>query len=177
MTIYSIVAATESEGNLFSALGIDWKLLILQIIAFLLLVLLLGRFVYPWLMKQVDERQENIEAAAKAAEKAQAAAADSQEETAQLLAAAKKEAAEIVSTAKLEATELYTTSEAKAKATADKIVSDAQLRIEKEVASAKKALYNETLELVAMATAKVVGETHTKKADEALISAAVKELQ
>lgn len=177
MNFLSNLAATEAKGDLFSALGIDWRLLILQIIAFLLLVLLLGKFVYPWLMKQVDERQENIEAAAKAAEKAQEAAATSEQETAQLLAEAKKEAAEIVATAKLEAAEMQSSSEAKAKASAEKIIADAQARIEKEVEAAKKALHNETIELVAMATAKVVGASHDKKADTKLISKTLEELK
>ena len=56
--------AAAADKDLFSALGIDWRLLILQIIAFLILVVLLGKFVYPWLMKSVDERQAGIEAAA-----------------------------------------------------------------------------------------------------------------
>ncbi len=177
MNFLSVVAeTTEAGGNLFGALGIDWRLLLIQIIAFLLLVLLLGRFVYPWLMKQVDERQKNIEEAAEAAQKAQAAAADSQEETAHLLAEARKEAAEIVSTAKLEASELQSKSEAKAKAAAEHIVADAQSRIEKEVEAAKKALHNETIELIALATAKVVGATHDKQADAALIEKTLKEL-
>lgn len=177
MNFLSNLAATEAKGDLFSALGIDWRLLILQIIAFLLLVFLLGKFVYPWLMKQVDERQQNIEAAAKAAEKAQAAAADSQEETAKLLAEAKKEAADIVATAKLEAADIHATSEAKAQAMAEKIVSDAQDRIAKDVEAAKKALHNETIELVSLATAKVVGASHDKKADEKLIAMTLKELK
>lgn len=177
MNFLSNIAAAETESNLFGALGIDWRLLTLQIIAFLILVFLLGKFVYPWLMKQVDERQESIESAAKAAEKAQAAAANSQEETAKLLAEAKKEAAEIVSTAKLEASEMQMASEKKAKSAADQIINDAQARIGKEVEAAKKALHNETIELVALATAKVVGATHEAKADEKLIANTLKELK
>ena len=59
-------AETTTNKDLFTALGIDWRLLILQIIAFLVLVALLGKFVYPWLIKSVDARQDGIEAAAKA---------------------------------------------------------------------------------------------------------------
>ena len=170
-----IAEAAQANEDIFSALGIDWRLLIVQIIAFLVLVVLLGKFVYPWLMKSVDERQANIEAAAKAATKAQAAAQDSQEETAKLLTQARKEAAEIVSTAKLEATEMVAASETKAKKSAEKIVADAQAQLSKDVEAAKKELYNETLSLVAMTTEKVVGRTHTAKADEALIAELLKD--
>ena len=89
-------ASDGAAGDIFTALGIDWKTLILQIVAFLILVWLLGKFVYPWLMKSVDERQKNIEEAAKAAKQAQESAAESEAETAELLATARKEAAEIV---------------------------------------------------------------------------------
>lgn len=163
----------KPEGDLFSALGIDWRLLILQIVAFVILVWLLGKFVYPYLMKSVDKRQADIEAAAKAAKEAQSAASETQEETARLMAEARKEAADIVATAKLEANELSSSTEAKARSTAEKIVADAHVQLSKDVEAAKKELHNETLELVALATQKVVSKTHDKKSDETLIKEAL----
>jgi len=167
--------AAETNNDLFGALGIDWRLLVLQVVAFLILVWLLGKFVYPWLMKSVDERQKDIEAAAKAAKKAQESAAESQAETAELLAEARKEAAEIVATAKLEAGEMVSTSEAKAKSTAEKIVADAHAQIEKDIDKARRELHDETLDLIALATEKIVRKKMDKKADEALIADLLKE--
>ncbi len=172
LTNFAETAASVPEGaseDIFSALGIDWRLLVLQLVAFIILVWLLGKFVYPWLMKSVDQRQADIEAAATAAKEAQTAANDTQEETARLMAEARKQAAEIVSTAKLEATELSATTEQKARSTAEKIVADAHAQLSKDVEAAKRELHNETIELVALATSKVVGKTLTSKADEALI--------
>lgn len=167
--------STEASGDLFGALGIDWRLLILQIVAFVILVWLLGKFVYPWLMKQVDERQKNIEEAANAAKKAQESAAESEAETAELLAQARKEAAEIVATAKLEATEMVSSSEAKAKSTAEKIVADAHAQISKDIDRARRELHDETLELVALATEKIARTKLDTKGDEALIIETLKE--
>lgn len=164
-----------ADADLFSALGINWQLLIIQIIAFLILVFLLGKFVYPWLMKQVDERQANIEKAADAATQAQKAAAESQQETAALLAEARAEAADIVSTAKLEAAEMMTLSEKKAVEKAERIVAEASVQLEKDIATAKVALRDETMALVAEATAKVTRGAITPKADDALIRQALKE--
>lgn len=176
MNFLSTFAETaEVEGNVFSALGIDWTLLILQIVGFLLLVVLLGKFVYPWLMKQVDDRQKNIEQAAEVAKQAQASAEKNQAEVEKLLAEARKEAADIVSTAKLEATEMVATSEAKAKSSAEKIVADAQAQISKDIDKARRELHDETLELVALATEKVIQKKLDKKADEALITSLLKE--
>lgn len=176
MNFLSTFAETaEVKGDVFSALGIDWTLLILQIVGFLLLVVLLGKFVYPWLMKQVDDRQKNIEQAAEVAKQAQASAEKNQAEVEKLLAEARKEAADIVSTAKLEATEMVATSEAKAKSSAEKIVADAQAQISKDIDKARRELHDETLELVALATEKVIQKKLDKKADEALITSLLKE--
>ncbi len=171
----TLAEAAEPKGDVFSALGIDWRLLILQTVAFLILVWLLGKFVYPWLMKSVDERQHNIEEAAQAAKKAQQNAAESESETAELLATARKEAAEIVATAKLEASEISSASEQRAKSTAEKIVADAHSQISKDIDKAKRELHDETLELIALATEKIVRKKLDKKSDEALIVDALKE--
>lgn len=168
-------ATTDSaSGGIFGALGIDWKTLILQIIAFLLLVWLLGKFVYPWLMKSVDERRDSIEAASKAAAHAAAAAIEAEANVAKLLKQARLDAADIVATAKLESASALDASAQKAQQRAEQIVADAQASITKDVLAAKKALYNETLELVAMATEKVVGKVITSATDTKLIDDAVK---
>ncbi len=168
-------ANTEApSGDVFSALGINWMTLIFQIVAFLLLVWLLGKFVYPWLIKSVDERQEKIAAGTKAAAEAQAAAVAAEARIEKLLKKARVEAADIVATAKLESASALAASEEKAKKRADQIVADAKADIEKEVIGAKKALHNETLELVALATTNVTSKLVDGASNEALIADALK---
>lgn len=174
-SLYIFAAETTTEGDIFSAIGIDWKMLILQIIAFLLLVWLLGKFVYPWLMKSVDDRQAKIEQAAKMATEAQAEAAKSEEKIEQMMEKARKEAAEIVETARQESAAALSDSEDKARSQAERIVAEAHEQIDKDVIAAKKALYNETLDLVANATGKLTGTVIDSKKNEAIITKAVKE--
>jgi F-type H+-transporting ATPase subunit b len=173
--LYQFAETAETQSGFFEALGIDWRLLVLQIVAFLILVALLSKFVYPWLMKSVDERQANIESAAKAAVEAKKDAASSLEKTAKLLSEARKEAAEIVNTAKLESAEMLAHSEKKARTTAEQIVADAHVQIDADIARVKKELYNETLSLVSLATKKVVGSELTDTIDNKRIAAAVKD--
>lgn len=168
-------AETESKGNIFASLGIDWQMLILQIVAFLILVGILGKYIYPWLMKSVDERKEKIDEAAKLATEAQAEAAKTEEKVARMLEDARKEAADIVNTARQESSAALTESEEKARKQAERIVTEAQEQIDKDVIAAKKTLYNETLRLVASATEKVVGSVVDSKANESIISKALKE--
>jgi len=167
----------KPQGDIMSALGIDWRLLLLQIVAFLILVWLLGKYVYPWLMKSVDERQKNIEEAAKAAKKAHESAIETQTETAALLAQARKEAADIVQTAKLQSAELASTSEGRARSAAEKIVADGKAQIEKDIDKARRELHDETLQLIGLATEKVIGKTFNASADETLIADALDEVR
>ena len=53
-------------------------------------------------------------------------------------------------------------------------MADAKDDIAKEVVAAKEALHNETIELVALATEKVVGKTMTKSIDDEVIRSALK---
>lgn len=169
-------AATETaEGGIAGALGIDWKMLIVQIIAFLVLLWLLSKFVYPWLMKSVDERQASIEAGTKAATEAQEKAAKAEKEVAKLLDEARAQASDIVLTAKEEAAAAVEAAESKAKQRADVIVATAHEQISKDVIAAKKELRNETIDLVAAATEKVIGNTMSAKIDEQLIAKSVEE--
>lgn len=166
--------ATDSQPSIFTSLGIDWQMLVLQIVAFLLLVLILGKYVYPWLMKSVDERQAKIDDAQKAAADAQKSAVDAEERVEALLKEAQVQAADIVATAKAESAATLSATEAKAKTRADQIVADAKDDIAKEVVAAKVALHNETIELVALATERVVGKVMTKSLDDEVIRGALK---
>ena len=172
-------AATESheKKDILTSLGIDWTLLGMQLIAFLILVWALSKWVYPVFMRIIDERQSKIDESLKAARSAEDNAAAAQSKIDKMLSEARKEAKDIVVTAKDEATAMLAKADEKSKAHAEHLVASAQDDIAKEVLAAKKQLHNETLELVAAATEKVIGKAHTAKADKAVIASALKEAQ
>lgn len=177
-TILTIMASSEAaaeESNLFTALGIDWKLLILQTVAFLILLWFLSKFVFPPLTRMLEKRDADIEAGVQAAQAAEKKADAAKTEVEKLLKEARREASEIVSTAKEEAAAAVSLADTKAKERAERTIADAKDQIDKEVLSARKALHNETIELVAQATEKVVGKTVSAQVDEKVIAAAVKE--
>lgn len=164
-----------AASDIFSALGIDWKMLVFQVVGFVILVWLMTKFVYPPLLKTIDARQEKIEASSEAAKAAEEKAAKASKDITKLLAEARKEASEIVVTAKEEATAQAAENAAKSKAEAERIVTAAQDTISKEVLAAKKMLHNETIELVALATEKVVGKTVSAGVDNGVIKTALEE--
>jgi F-type H+-transporting ATPase subunit b len=174
--LYTFATATSEESNdLLSMLGIDVPTLIFQIVAFLILVFVLGKWVFPVFVGIIDKRQADIDAGLKAAHDAQAQANDSEAEIAKLLKEARTEASEIVSTAIDEATALVADAEKKAKTKSEAIVQSARDELQKDVIAARKMLHNETIDLVAMATEKVVGKTVSSSVDAGVIKDALKE--
>ena len=99
----SEAAKAEEATSPIKALGIDGKLLVFQIIAFALLTWLLSKYVFPVLMKAVDERQQRIDESNAAATEAAKQAAEAETKIAAMLKTARSEASDIVSTAKEEA--------------------------------------------------------------------------
>lgn len=175
MTQFASAAADKEKADILTSLGIDWTLLVLQLVAFLILVWLLGKFVYPVFLKIVDEREAKVEEGVKAAVAAEKKADEAQAKIEESLKTARSEAADIVATAKAEASQMIEKAEKDAKKRSDRIVAEAHESLEKDIVAARKTLHNETLELVALATEKVIGKAVSPKVDDAVIAAAVKE--
>lgn len=169
-------AATDAaDEGIFGALGIDVPTLIFQIIAFLLLVVVLGKWVFPVFMAAVDRREARISESMKAADEARQAADNASEDVAAMLREARAEASEIVSTAKQEAAVMVQDAETKARNKAEAIAAASLEELDKEVLAAKKMLRDEALDLVALATEKVVSKTVSDGVDASLIKASLKE--
>jgi|SRR5690606_34013557 len=173
---YILTNLAASGGNaIMEALGIDWLMLGLQVVAFLVLLWFLGKFVYPPIVRMLDKRDEAIEASMKAAREAQQQADNTEAEVARLLKQAQREASDIIAVAKAEASDMVEAADKKAKARAEHIVLEAKSQIDKDVRAAKQALRDETIDLVALATEKVVGKTVDGRLDETIIESALKE--
>lgn len=168
-------AAAEASPGLLQALGIDWKLFVAQGIAFLILVAILGKFVYPTLMKSIDDRRAAIEAGVKEAKEAEEALGKAEAKVADMLAEARKEADDILARTQKEAAEVVAEAETKAKTRADQIVADARAQLDLEVSKAREVLRKDTVELVALATERVVGEKLDAAKDADLVKKALAE--
>lgn len=181
--LYTVASAADhahaheeeaGSSDILGALGIDVQLLVFQLIAFLILVFVLGKWILPTFIKIVDEREAKIESGIKAAQAAEDKAASANDDIDMLLKKARKEARDIVTTAKDEANAMVTAADEKAKANAEHMLQSARDDIEKEVLAARRMLKTETLDLVARATEKVVGDTYDAKIDTKAIEKALK---
>lgn len=168
-------AETTQKAGVFEALGIDLKILLVQAIAFLILVLLLGKFVYPILIRSIDKRKEDIEAGVKAAQTAEKQAAESEKRVTEALTEARKQADEIVANSQKEANTLLEAAEAKAAKRAEHLVSEARAQFDNDMRAAKEALKAETVKLVAQATEKIIKQKLDSAADAKLVESALKD--
>lgn len=167
--------AEVHEAGILENLGIDFTLLILQAIAFLLMVWVLAKFVYPVFMRIIDEREAKIAESTKAADEAKEKADEAAAEVQKVLKKARSEASDIVATAKEEASTAIAKAEEKAKSRAEKIVASGQEQIKKDIQAAQKTLHDETLELVAQATETIIKTKLTDASDTSLVKSAVQE--
>jgi F-type H+-transporting ATPase subunit b len=173
--VASEAESTEASGDLLASLGIDWTLLIVQLVAFLVLVWLLGKFVYPVLIKALDSREAKIEEAGKAAEAAEKKAEAAESKIEETLKKARTEAADIVATAKNEATQMIEKAEANAKNRSERIIAEAHEDIQKDVLAARKTLEKDVVTLVKQAASLAVSGVADSKLDDALIKKSVEE--
>lgn len=170
-------AATEQSSDLLGSLGIDVQLLVLQTIAFLLLLVILSKWVFPVLSRMLEKREKLIEESVRAAAEAEANAVKAEAKIADMMKQARKEADELLSSAKSEAAQMVSDADKKSRDRAEQIVEAAEAEIQKNVEAARSSLRRETLELVAEATEKVVGSTVDARVDQKIVERALKEAQ
>ena len=173
MLTYFAHPGSTSNPGLLSALGIDWKLLITQALAFVILLWILKKFVYPPLIKSIDDRRSQIEAGLKEAKQSQEALEKAEAKVDDMLARARKDADDIVARSQQEAQGLVAAAEAKAKQRADQIVAAAQAQLAADVNRARAELKAETVKLVAAATEHIIGEKLDERKDAQLIKKAL----
>lgn len=172
-------AATEAaaEQSIFAALGIDWRMLLLQIIAFVILLWVLGKFVYPPMVKAIDNREKAIAESIAAANNAEEQAEKTQEKIEKLFREAREESSQVIESAHKEAAILVKDAEDRAKKRADQIIADTRVQLEQDIAKARQELRTETIQLVALATETIVREKVDTTRDATLISKALEEAQ
>ncbi len=175
MTTYIQFASEQASSGGLGALGINLQGFLFQLITFVLVLLLLRKFVYGKLVETLEARRNAVLESLDNAKEAAAQLEKTNEKTAKLLKDAQDEAADIVAGARHEAAKVVEDASAKAASRAEHLLEQAQARIESEVASAKLELKQEMLGLVASATEKVIDTKLDAKKDAELVKKALEE--
>jgi len=163
-------------SELFSALGIDGKLLIAQLVNFLVLLVILRLVAFRPLVKLLKERRERIEFGLKGAEEADKRLAEIDEVRDTKLKEADQKALGIVGeaedTAKKRGHEIVNEAEGKA----DAVLAEAQVVAKQKGEAELEAVHKKANEFVRSAIEKTC-ELDPKAIDEQLIEKAVKEVK
>lgn len=167
---FLLAESSGGIGGLFTALGIDLRSLILNALAFLVVVWVLGKFVYPSLIKALDAKKDELEGAARMEQDAKKALDKAEGKAESIVSEARSAADEILATAKADATAQIEAARKKASEQAERLVNEAREQLGRDVAAARRELKTETAKLVAEATGAVLGEKLDEKHDAELIA-------
>ncbi|HCU70413.1 MAG TPA: ATP synthase F0 subunit B [Candidatus Moranbacteria bacterium] len=155
--------------ELLNNLGINGKLLVAQIINFLILLFVLHKFAYGPVVKMLETRTKKIEKGLKDAQESQKKLEEISEKEQAVLVEARKQAQEIIKkseeSAILQAQEIVVS----AKKQSQKILETAQKQIEQEKVKILAEVKAEVAGLVVMATEKIINEKLDETKDGELI--------
>lgn len=168
------LAASDSSG--IPALGINLKSFIFQLITFLIVLLILRRWVFPKLVETLEARRKTLEESLTQAKQTEEALARAEQKAADILHKARQQADAALADAKEQAKATIAQAEADAEAKASRIIKDSQARIDQEREKLRGDLKSELVGLVTAATQRVLRTKLTPKEDLQLIEKSVKEI-
>ncbi|MGI5835252.1 MAG: F0F1 ATP synthase subunit B [Chloroflexota bacterium] len=151
------------------ALGINLPSLMWHTVNFILLLLLLTKFLYRPVVRMLDNRAALVKESMERAESIKEQLLRTSEESKRQLEAARKEAQAIIDQANQMAQVVKTQARQEAQVEADKIVAKARAQLEQERELAVAELRREMADLVVAAASKVVGQSLDDKAQHRLI--------
>ena len=144
----------------------DIGLIFWNTIAFLVLLIVLGKFAWKPMLKAIAERESGIEEALLRADKMKAKIAAMQNENEALLVKAREERAGMIKDAKETADKMVSDAKDKAKQEYERIISDAQLAITQQKNAALTEVKNQVGTLVVEVAEKILRKELSNKAEQ-----------
>lgn len=154
--------------EIFNQLGIDWRLLIAQIINFLVLLFILNKFLYKPIIKVLAERTKKIDTSLKQAQEIEQSLAETKIKEEKIIAKAHAERKEILAEAQKLATKENLEYKQKTKDEIQRLIKEAKNHIASEKQRSRQDLKDETVELIVLAAKKVLGENYDEKLNKKL---------
>lgn len=168
--------ASESSGGIAS-LGIDPKLLLLQILSFALIFWALRRFAFGPILSALDGRYQTIQDSIDDAEKIAKQNEQSAKKTKLILKEARLDAEKIIAQGGEEAASLIREAEVMASNRTDRLIKEAEAKINGDIAKARDALKQEMFDIVKSATTVILQEKIDDSKSDQMITKALSDLQ
>lgn len=150
--------------------------LISQALAFSIFIWFTVKFVWPPLLKAIEERQKTIADGLAAGERGRNELELASKRSSETLKEAKQQASEIISQAEKRAAEIVEEAKNTAKQEGDRIVAGAKAEIENEVFSAKEELRQHVSQLAVAGASKILRREIDANAHAELLSSIEEEL-
>jgi F-type H+-transporting ATPase subunit b len=163
--------------KIFSAFGLDIKILIAQLVNFAVLFLLLWKFGYKPMMKMLEGRRQKIETGLENAVLAETKLKEIGEEEKKVMVEAKKEAAKILDEARVMAEESRKKNIEKTKEEIGQLINQEKENMRQEKAEILKSINREVADLVIATVEKVIEEKMSGAKDEELIKKSIAKLK
>jgi len=161
-------------AELFTNLGIDWKLLIAQIINFAILFWLLRRFAYKPILGMLEKRRTTIEKGMQDAKTIEERLAALEGEKGKIIADAQTHAHTIVETASKDSAKFSAKSRNEAKAETAAMIATAKQDVERMKDSIVADAKAEIADLVVAGTEKIIRVKLNASSEKELISDALR---
>jgi F-type H+-transporting ATPase subunit b len=130
--------------------------LIMQAVAFTVFIWFCARFIWPYLMGKIEERQKTIADGLAAGEQGRQNLATAEKRVDELVAEARAKASEIVAQGEKQRSDTVEHAKREAQAEADRIVAAAKAEIAQEVARAKEELRRQVSTLAVAGAGKIL---------------------
>jgi F-type H+-transporting ATPase subunit b len=168
----------KSKSRIMDLLSPGIGLMIWTLLAFLVVLFILGKFAWPAILKGLKEREQGIANSLAMAEKVRAEMAQLKSENEALLAKAREERAQMLKEARDTKEKIINDAKEQAKVEANKIISDAQAAIQQQKMAALTEVKNQVGNLVIEVAEKVLRrELENKSQQEKYIKELAEEVK
>jgi len=147
-----------------------------QLITFAVFVWFTMKFVWPPLLKSMQDREQRIAEGLAAAERGQRSLALAQQEGLEYLQQAKQQAVEIINQASKRASQIAEESKQQIRKESERLLSIARDDIQQEWRAAQEKLHAEVANLVITATEKILAHSLDESAQHSLVKRSLEEI-
>ncbi|PJC36775.1 ATP synthase F0 subunit B [Candidatus Peregrinibacteria bacterium CG_4_9_14_0_2_um_filter_53_11] len=163
--------------ELLYKLGVDWKLLIAQVINFAILLFILGKFVYRPVLKMLETRTKTIEKGIHDAQESEKRLKEAEQTEREQIAEAHRKVGELLDTARSEAESLKKEIVDSARAQSEDMMQKTKVQLREEKEAMLGEARGELSELVLMATEKILKREFTQEDQKRLAEALSSEMK
>ena len=150
-------------GDLIQALGIQWSVLIAQMVNFVILIVVLTKFVYKPILKVIDDRRALVADSMKKVEEIDCQKEIIDSERTAILRKADEEAGALLERAKNEAEAMRADIERSAKQQAGQIVTKGMEQLESERAAMVKEIQTKLAHAIVLSAEKILRREFSKE--------------